>query len=263
MKLYAVIGNPIAHSKSPLIHNSAYKAIGFKNICYTRVLLEDEKDLKSKIISLGLSGANITVPFKEEAFRICDEVDAVAAKTKAVNTIVVKDGKFYGYNTDAPGFVAAAKSFEYKSVLILGAGGTARSIAFALQDKNPTIINRSADRLQFLKESGFSAILNSELNKDLKFDLIVNSTSAGLKDEYLPLDKQKLKDIFANANGAIDCVYGKVTPFVALANECGLGTKDGKDMLLEQAFLAFEHFFSDIEFDKKVAYSAMKESFYL
>ncbi len=261
MKLFAVIGKPIAHSKSPLIHNSAYKALGFKNVCYTRVLLENECELKNTILNLGLDGANITVPYKEEAYRICDELDEISAKCGAVNTIVVKNGKFYGYNTDAPGFIMAADEYKYKSVLILGAGGTAKSLAFALQDKNPTIANRSSQRLDFFKEHGFGSLTYDELDSSKKYDLVVNSTSAGLGDGALPMDKDKLTQILKNANGAIDCMYGKITPFLALANECYTLNKDGKDMLLNQAFFAFEKFFEDVKFDKEAVYSAMKESF--
>lgn len=263
MKLFAVIGKPIEHSKSPLIHNSAYKALGFNDICYTRILLENESELKNTILNLGLNGANITVPYKEEAYRICDKLDEISSQCGAVNTIVIKDDKFYGYNTDAPGFVMAATEYEYKTVLILGAGGTAKSLAFALKDKNPTIANRSSERLSFFKEHGFKCLTYDEIDATKKYDLVVNSTSAGLGEGALPMDRAKLAQILKNANGAIDCMYGKIIPFLALANEFGTPNKDGRDMLLNQAYFAFEKFFEDVNFNKEVAYSAMKESFKL
>lgn len=261
MKLYAIIGNPVAHSKSPLIHNSAYKALGWSSTCYTRILLENEKDLKSKIFELGLAGANITVPYKEEAFRICDETDEMAAKIGAVNTIVVSGGKLKGYNTDAPGFIKAALGFSYESVLILGAGGTARALAFALQDKNVVIANRSAQKLDFFRNAGFKCATFD--NIDGKFDLIVNSTSAGLKDDILPMNEQKLIKLLQNSSGAIDCIYGKTTPFLNIAKNCNVRTQDGANMLLEQAFFAFEYFFEGNHFDKAKVHNSMHVSIFV
>ena len=111
MKLFAIFGNPVSHSKSPLMHNIVFKNLGIK-ACYTRVLLEDGDKLKEKFLSLGLSGANITVPHKEVAFRACDEIRGFAKKVGVVNTIVLEDGKLIGYNTDADGFMFAISEFS-------------------------------------------------------------------------------------------------------------------------------------------------------
>jgi len=111
MKLFTIFGNPVSHSKSPLMHNLSFQGLEYNGI-YTRYKLEDGSTLKQKMLSLNIEGANITVPHKEHAFNACDELDAFAQKVGAVNTIVNKNGKLYGYNTDAPGFLKAISEFE-------------------------------------------------------------------------------------------------------------------------------------------------------
>jgi shikimate dehydrogenase len=126
---------------------------------------------------------------------------------------------------------------------LLGAGGTAKAIALALQESNinVTVLNRSEGKLDFFKNEGIKcSTWNSFETCD--FDLVVNSTSAGLKDEYLPAPKEILEPVLEKASFAFDCVYGKITPFLALAKEKNCEVKDGEDMLLFQGLLAFELF---------------------
>ncbi len=248
-RLFALFGNPVFHSKSPLLHNSLYKELGI-DACYTRYLLEDGSRLKEKFFSLGLDGVNITVPFKEDAFEACDFLDEFAKNIGAVNTIILKDGKLHGYNTDAPGFMASLGSLVPKSAIILGAGGTARAIAFALRAEGiePLIVNRSAGRLEFFKKHGFNtSTLDGAISGS--FDLVVNTTSAGLTDDELPMQKEILSDLLSTAKLAYDCIY-KETPFLKLATELHIDRKNGLDMLIWQAFFAFE-IFVDKKIDKK------------
>lgn len=248
-RLFALFGNPVFHSKSPLLHNSLYKELGI-DACYTRYLLEDGSRLKEKFFSLGLDGVNITVPFKEDAFEACDFLDEFAKNIGAVNTIILKDGKLHGYNTDAPGFMASLGSLVPKSAIILGAGGTARAIAFALRAEGiePLIVNRSAGRLEFFKKHGFhTSTLDNAISGS--FDLVVNTTSAGLTNDELPMQKEILSDLLSTAKLAYDCIY-KETPFLKLATELGIDRKNGLDMLIWQAFFAFE-IFVDKKIDKK------------
>ena len=124
---FAVVGNPIHHSLSPLLHNYAFEILGI-NAFYGRYCLSEEKDFRF-LETLGLKGANITIPFKEIAFNSCDETFGIAKKIGAVNTIVFDNNKILGYNTDAMGFYECIASFQFKNALILGAGGSARALA--------------------------------------------------------------------------------------------------------------------------------------
>ena len=128
-KLFAIFGNPVSHSRSPLMHNSVFKHLNY-DASYIRIHLEDGAKLRDTFLSLGLSGANITVPHKEVAFSACDEVRGFANKVGVVNTIVYEDSKLIGYNSDADGFMQAISEFgKIISVLIIGAGGTAKALA--------------------------------------------------------------------------------------------------------------------------------------
>ena len=239
---FAIFGNPVSHSKSPLMHNLAFKGLGFKG-CYNRYRLEDGSKLKETFFALGLKGINITVPHKEAAFEACDLLDPFAQKVGAVNTIVEKGGKLYGYNTDAPGFLKAIGELEGKSVLFLGAGGTAQSTSIILKEAGyeVTILNRSAGRLEKFAQEGFKTATFDTFEADT-YDLVINMTSAGLEDESLPAPQEILDAVIPPAQACIDVIYGKETPFLKLAKQYGKPTKDGSDMLLYQGIIAFEHF---------------------
>jgi len=242
-ELFAIFGNPVAHSKSPLMHNLCFQGLGF-NGCYTRYKLQDGEKLKEIFFNLQLKGINITVPHKEHAFHACDVLDPFAKKVAAVNTIVEKEGKLYGYNTDAPGFLKTIAEFEnVHTVLFLGAGGTAQSTSSILRDAGyaVTILNRSEGRLKRYIDDGFETYtFDTFLPK--RYDLVINMTSAGLDDEYLPAPKQILNQVIPQAKACIDVIYGKQTPFLSLAKSHNIATKDGSDMLLYQGIIAFEYF---------------------
>ncbi|MFY4805301.1 shikimate dehydrogenase [Aliarcobacter butzleri] len=243
MEKFVIFGNPVVHSKSPQMQNAGLNHINYNGI-YEKHHLEDGSKIKETFLRNGYRGANITVPHKEIAFINADIVKGLAQKIKAVNTYKLVDGKIEAYNTDAPGFLKAIESFgEVKNVLLLGAGGTAKAIAIALQEKNikVTVLNRSENNLKFFIENNIQAHTWAEFEPEI-YDLVVNSTSAGLKDELLPAPKELLEPILKNASFAFDCIYGKITPFLALAKQNGCQIKDGEDMLLFQGVLAFEYF---------------------
>lgn len=259
--LFTIFGNPVSHSKSPMMHNLAFQALNYSG-CYTRYHLEDGTQLRQKFFELDIKGANITVPHKEAAFKACDELDSFAKKVGAVNTIVQKEGKLYGYNTDAPGFLKAIETFSNaKTVLFLGAGGTAQSSSVILRDAGyeVTILNRSAERLKRYQEEGFETY-TFETFQAKPYDLVVNMTSAGLEDESLPCPAAILESVVPTAIACIDVIYGKVTPFLQFAQTHGKPTKDGSDMLLYQGIIAFQYF-TDEQFTFEEIESHMKKVF--
>lgn len=246
LRFFAVYGNPITHSKSPLLHNHAFSHFCI-NAFYGRLLLENGGDLRKSFKAHNLSGANITIPFKEWAYRQCDEVRGVAQEIGACNTWVREGDKIIGYNTDAQGFYESIKDFNISNALILGAGGSSRAVAMILKTHNiaTTIINRSKEKLEFFANKGFECFVSDDFNADKTqkvYDMVINTTSAGLSDESLPFAKQGLQEIFTHSSYAVDLIYGKQTPFLALASQYGLECKNGKEMLIYQAALAFKLF---------------------
>lgn len=253
----------MAHSISPLLHNNVIKNMGL-DACYIRTFLKNGDDIIRKFNHLRLSGANVTVPHKENACLLCDEARGISKDIGAVNTLVKENNKIIGYNTDAQGFFESIKSFKnIKSALILGAGGTAKAIAFILRKNGiiPTILNRSSKRLIFFKKNGFKSFSWDDFTQE-RYDLIINTTSAGLKDENLPLEENLLNKIMQNSNYAFDVIYGKTTPFMRLAHSNDLLMEDGSQMLINQAVLAFNLFYQN-RFAPKTIKSYMQKASFL
>jgi len=260
-KLFSIFGNPVSHSRSPLMHNSVFKNLNFP-ACYTRTHLLDGDKLKETFFTLGLSGANITVPHKEAAFKACDEVRGFAKKIGVVNTLIEENGKLIGYNTDADGFMFAISEFKnIKSILVLGAGGTAKALVnrFLEDDLQVSILNRSASRLAYFEELPCKCYTWDDFHVQ-KYDLVVNTTSAGLSDENLPAPSEIIHSILGSSRYVADAIYGKITPFLALAKENNITYKDGADMLLGQGVLANE-LFTDKTLEKQDIQREMQKSF--
>jgi len=236
--MFLIFGNPVKHSKSPLMHNYFFKKKDI-NECYGRYSLEDGSKIIEKFKELKIKGANVTVPHKEWAFKLADEVRGIAKEIGAVNTLVKEGDRIIGYNTDAPGFLEAIKEFDYNTVLILGAGGTAKAISLVLPQAD--ILNRSEGRLEYFKKRGKKTYTWESIDK-FDYDLVINTTSAGLNDDLLPVKEDILKKLFSNAKYAVDVIYGKETPFLKLAKKYNLQTKSGIDMLVYQGVLAMELF---------------------
>lgn len=266
MMVFAVFGNPISHSVSPRLHNLALGELGLsREALYTRYELADGSQLISKFKELKLNGANVTVPHKEAALAQCDVLDEAAIKIGSVNTLVSRSDKIYGYNTDAPGFLRAIEYFgQINSALVLGAGGTARAVAYALKSRGVRVcvLNRSEEKLaNFTEFEKFSWADFGKFNGG-KFDFVINTTSAGLKDENLPVPIEILRPIFDESKFAFDVIYGKKTPFLNLAAASGLAHKDGAEMLLFQAVLALNLFFEGSLDEAKIE-ASMRKTLYL
>ncbi len=259
-KKFTIFGNPVEHSISPKMHTFAIEGLKL-NASYTKTHLEDGKKLKDIFLS-NFDGANVTVPHKEIAFSLCDEIRGIAKDIKAVNTLINENGKMVGYNTDAEGFYKSVQTFgTINSVLILGAGGTSKAISsiFRKNKIEPTILNRSASRLESFQKEKFNTYTHDSF-KTQSFDLIVNTTSAGLETNTYPAPQEIMKNIFANSKYAIDVIYNKNTPFLSLAKSFNIPTKDGSDMLLYQGILAFNIFYQN-RFSFKEIEQFMKKAF--
>jgi shikimate dehydrogenase len=257
--LYCVFGNPIAHSKSPAIH-TAFAAVSGQDLVYEARLaaVDGFKQAISEFVAAGGKGANVTVPFKEEAFRLATRLSERAARAGAVNTLAFNGSEIFGDNTDGAGLVRdithnLGYSLAGKRILLLGAGGASRGVIAPLLAEKPEslfIANRSADKAVGLAEA-FSDIAipqgdflrgaldagNFAKTEGKSFDLVINATSASLAGESLPLPP----GIFAPGSLAYDMMYGKgETPFLALAREQDVAQRaDGLGMLVEQAAEAF------------------------
>ena len=257
MKKAAVIGFPVKHSWSPIIHNYWIKEHGIFGE-YKKIEVHPS-DLKSLVISKkeqGFSGLNITIPHKENVTEICDELSESARILQAVNLITFKNNLIYGDNTDGGGFVESFKedfpdiNLSGLRIGILGAGGAAKSIALSLSKENPKkifVFNRNIDRAEKLVEKiNFHAAEPFHIDdidlKKLSFDLLINATPvgmAGMTDtNFINFKNIEGIEIFA------DIVYNpENTENIILARSQNIKTMGGLGMLLYQAIPSFESFF--------------------
>jgi shikimate dehydrogenase len=255
MKKACVIGWPIAHSRSPLIHNYWLKKYGIDAV-YEKKAVEP-KNAAQFIADLAASefiGCNVTIPHKETTFQAVAEADEIASRLGAVNTVYIKDGMVCGTNTDGEGFIASLRyaypPFELrnKTAVIIGAGGAAKAIIGALLDEGVEkigIINRTRARIHDLQVQFGSGVYEiNEANSDgaLKnCGLLVNTTSQGMEGQTpLELEIQSL-----NPNALVaDIVYAPLeTAFLAKARQQGNPVLGGLGMLLHQAVRGFELWF--------------------
>jgi len=241
-KVYGIAGDPVSHSMSPWVMNSAFRRENV-NAVYLPLHAKTLDDLLSTITDLPLDGVSVTMPYKQAVVEHMDNSDVLTQRTKACNTIVRgKDGRLFGFNTDVYGIVAAIEariSLQGAQVLVLGAGGAARAAVFGLKAKGAevSILNRTpATALALAKESGAKVVKRSELPK-LNFDMIFNATPIGMgSDKKAPLEENEL-----NALWVFDAVYNPIeTPLLKLAQSKGSGTVSGAEMFVHQAARQFE-----------------------
>ncbi len=243
---YGVVGNPIAHSRSPEIHERFARQTRQK-ISYERIEapLDGFEEKALALRDAGYRGLNVTVPFKLDAAKLSDDLMPRARLAGAVNTLKFDGDTIIGDNTDGIGFVRDVRErlkFDFSgcSVLVLGAGGAVRGVIGSLLDASPrwiAVANRTHQRAEELAEEfGVEAIHLDEIPAE-HFDLIVNGTTTGLKHEAPPIDPETFNDCAL----AYDLVYAAdPTPFMELARSGGAKTVcDGLGMLIEQAAESF------------------------
>lgn len=245
-KLTGIIGYPVRHSLSPLMHNRAFEAMGL-NFCYVPMEVHPEllEDAVKGLRALGFVGVNVTVPHKEAILEYLDEISEEARFIGAVNTVRIIEGKLEGYNTDSRGFIRAISEEgilpKGKEVFLAGAGGAAKAVAFGLCGvcSKLYIYNRTAEKAEAiakkLRQRGCPVEVLENPRVPDSVGLVINATSLGLKeDDPLPLDVNTLK----RGQIVYDLIY-KTTPLLKEASSRGLRAIDGSGMLLWQAVDAF------------------------
>lgn len=234
---FALFGNPVAQSLSPLMHGAAFAQMGFA-ATYTAYQVNDAADVVRIIRTRGIRGASITIPFKETVLAFLDEVDANASGIGAVNTIVNRDGGLVGYNTDGPGLIrdlAEWMTIRGKTFIILGAGGAARAAVFALIQAGgtPVIVNRTAERTRMLADHfGCRWGLPAEIGR-LEADCLINTTPLGMFPDMdrTPLEKKFLVPF----PFVMDMIYNPVkTRLLRDAEAVGCAIRSGVGMFVHQ-----------------------------
>lgn len=252
-KWFAVIGDPISHSKSPTMHNAWYHEMNV-DAAYIPIHVEASQ-LQQAVASLkqlGASGWNVTIPHKEAIIPLLDELDEQAEKMGAVNTVVkTAEGKYKGYNTDGAGFVrsledAVSTAHKEKEILLIGAGGAARGIAFALFAagyKQITIANRTIAKAESIIEQlgcGQAISLEQAENELHEYAIFIQTTPAGMTSGTLTLPFSL--DKFPQGAIAADIVYNPLmTPFLQAAKSKGATIVNGLGMFVHQGAIAYNY----------------------
>ena len=244
MKRYSVIGNPIDHSLSPKLHNYWLKRNNI-DANYIKIKLEKSeiKNFIQEIKKQKIIGCNVTVPFKRTVIPYLDKLTPESEQTQSVNTIIFDNNILVGHNTDIVGFKKAIQNtnynFENKKILILGAGGVVPSIIFALNKMNVLkiiISNRTKEKAENLKKQ-FSNIDILEWGMAINYDVIINATSIGLKNDTINLDYLNI----AKNKFFYDVIYNpSETNFLKEGKKFGNQIENGKLMFIYQAFEAFK-----------------------
>src|SRR6185503_7352708 len=248
-EVYGVIGNPVAHSKSPVVFNDVFKHLGL-NARYVKIKVDDPAALRDLVEVLELKGLSVTIPHKQAVLASVDEADEIATGVGAANTVTVRDGRLRGANTDLPAAMEAIKEAAVKTwshgiygmrALVLGAGGVSRAIAWGLQREAARVViaNRTFDRGKALAEELGVDFVRWESLMDARAQLVVNGTSVGMtpRTEESPVDPSFFKKDMV----VMDTVYTpRATKFLRDARSAGATTIDGVEMFLRQANLQFK-----------------------
>ncbi len=254
MRRLGVLGWPVAHSRSPAMHNAALAALAMDDWHYQRLPLPPQlfSETTRALAAAGFAGVNVTIPHKHAALALADRASAAAREIGAANTLSFSGGEILAENTDAPGLIAAL-GFSPRGMraLVLGAGGSARAAAWALREAGASEVsvwNRTAERATALaRDLGVRAVAAPE-----PADLLVNCTAVGLEHDHGGIERSATEDCALNQLGltfdqlgeyanVADLVYRSTpTPLLAAAGSQGARTLDGLEILLAQGALSFE-----------------------
>jgi len=263
--VYGVIGNPVAHSLGPLMHNKAFAGLGHPGV-YVAFETRDIGQAMDGIRALNIRGISVTIPHKETIVPHLDQVDDTARQIGAVNTVVNDKGKLIGYNTDAYGAVKALTEktgVKDKDVVIIGAGGAARAIGYGMLKAGARvyILNRSEGKGQKLAAFlGASFYPLTELSR-APCDILINTTPVGMAPnvDEMPIEPEQLTDRML----VMDIIYNPIsTRLLASAEKIGAGVIDGVPMFVYQGARQFELWTgldAPVDLMKKVVYKALKE----
>ena len=241
--IYAVFGDPVGHSLSPVMHNSALAQAGLDGY-YLAFRVKDIAAAVNGIRGIGIRGASITIPHKISIMKYLDQVDPLAAEIGAVNTVVNHQGVLHGYNSDCAGAIKALTEktiINGKEVAVVGAGGGARAVGFGIKQEGGrlTIINRTRERGEKLASDLDCEFKPLSEVKQLPYHIIINATSVGMTpyDNSVPLNT----DLLEGGMVVMDMVYNPLeTRFLAKAEKIGCTTVDGLAMFVHQGAVQFE-----------------------
>jgi shikimate dehydrogenase len=266
-RLYALLGDPVAHSRSPSIQNAAFRETGTDAVYVALRCSSDDLPHLIRSLSAAGGGGNITLPHKERAVAVLDVPSEAVRRTGACNTFWGVDGRIHGDNTDVEGFRRAIET-ELPGprvgmrILLLGSGGAARAVLSALMDegvREVVVLNRTVERARAMaRRIGGERVrvLESPAEVDgQRFDWVVNTTSLGLEsDDPLPVKLQRLEGLEA----VVDLIYGETsTPLLSEALHMGVTAVDGGSMLIHQGAVAFERWL-DIEAPLDVMFAQLR-----
>ncbi|MFC1768135.1 shikimate dehydrogenase [Nanoarchaeota archaeon] len=241
-KVYGLVGNPVKKSKGYLVHNAAFKNLKLNSV-YVNFLVEDVKEFMEDFNGF-YSGLSVTMPHKQETMSYLDDIEEVAGKINAINTVVVKEGKKIGQNTD---WIGALKAIEERGpikgrdVLVLGCGGAGRAIAFGIKNKGGllTVVDTDVDKRDALaKDVGCEKMLPVDIANQ-KFDIVINATPIGMhpKVDVTPFDKK----IYRKGMIVLDAVYNPLkTKTLKEAEKAGCKIISGVEMFINQGVAQFE-----------------------
>lgn len=236
--LYGVLGKPIGHSLSPIMHNAAFSTTGI-NAVYLAFETEDPEGALKGASALGIKGMSVTIPFKSEVIPYLDKVDPIARKIGAVNTVINNGGRLEGYNTDALGALRALEEkteVAGRSCIILGAGGAARAIGFVLKEKDVkiSVVNRSLERGEELARLLGCSYVSLDKIEEVDANILVQTTPVGMYPhiDQCPVPEHILKEGMV----VMDIIYNPLeTKLLRMATAKGCVTISGLSMFIHQA----------------------------